>query len=155
MLKSPVILAALLLSPALLAQPAQPDPAKIMERMDSNGDGFIGKDEAKGRLAENFEVIDADKDGKLSADELKARQAARQDGDGGSRRGGGMPNAEQIMGYLDANQDGMIAKDEAQGPLAQYFDMVDADKNAKISLEELKTALSAMRPPEPGPMDGE
>jgi hypothetical protein len=62
---------------------------------------------------------------------------------------GGMPSPEQIIGFLDADKDGFIAKDEAQGPMVQYFDMIDADKDGKISLEELKTAMAAMRPPEP------
>jgi hypothetical protein len=63
-------------------------------------------------------------------------------------REGGMPSPEEIMGLLDSNKDGFIAKDEAQGPMVQYFDMIDADKDAKVSLEELKTAMAAMRPPE-------
>lgn len=62
---------------------------------------------------------------------------------------GGVPQPEQIFGFLDANKDGFIAKDEAQGPLVQYFDNIDTDKDAKISLVELKTAMDAMRPPEP------
>ena len=62
---------------------------------------------------------------------------------------GGMPQPEQIFGFLDANKDGFIAKDEAQGPLVQYFGNIDADKDDKISLVELKTAMDAMRPPEP------
>ncbi len=62
---------------------------------------------------------------------------------------GGMPQPEQIFGFLDADKDGFIAKDEAQGPLVQYFDNIDTDKDAKISMVELKTAMDAMRPPEP------
>jgi hypothetical protein len=152
MLKSLAIAAALVVTPATIAQPAPPSPEELVAMMDANADGSIGKDEAQGRLAENFDAIDANKDSQLSLDELKARMAERKEAAAGEERprpgGGGMPNADQIMGFLDANQDGFIAKDEAQGPLAQYFDMVDADKDAKISLDELKTALSAMRPPE-------
>lgn len=62
---------------------------------------------------------------------------------------GGTPQPEQIVAFMDADKDGFIAKDEAQGPLVQYFGMVDADKDDKISLVELKTAMEAMRPPEP------
>ena len=62
---------------------------------------------------------------------------------------GGMPQPEQIFAFMDANKDGFIAKDEAQGPLVEYVANVDADKDDKISLEELKTAMAAMRPPEP------
>lgn len=63
--------------------------------------------------------------------------------------GGGMPSSEQIFGFLDADKDGFIARAEAQGPLQKHFDMVDADKDDKISPTELKTAMEAMRPPEP------
>lgn len=62
---------------------------------------------------------------------------------------GGMPSPEQIFGFLDGNKDGFIAKDEAMGPLAEHFDYVDTDKDGKISMEELKTAMAAMRPPAP------
>ena len=58
---------------------------------------------------------------------------------------GGTPQPEQIVAFMD----GFIAKDEAQGPLVQYFAVIDADKDDKISVEELKTAMAAMRPPEP------
>ena len=63
--------------------------------------------------------------------------------------GGGMPSPDQIFGFLDADKDGFIARAEAQGPLVQHFDMVDADKDSKVSVAELKTAMEAMRPPEP------
>jgi len=69
--------------------------------------------------------------------------------------GGGMPQPEQIFAFLDANQDGFIAKDEAQGPLVQYFGNIDTDKDDKISMVELKTAMEAMRPPEPAQGESE
>lgn len=69
--------------------------------------------------------------------------------------GGGMPSPEQIFAFMDANKDGYIAKDEAKGPLEQNFDYVDSDKDSKISPDELKTAMAAMRPPEPSPAEPE
>ncbi|WP_411290041.1 hypothetical protein [Sphingorhabdus sp.] len=68
---------------------------------------------------------------------------------------GGMPQPEQIFAFLDADKDGFIAKDEAQGPMVQYFANIDADKDEKISLVELKTAMDAMRPPEPAQAESE
>lgn len=61
---------------------------------------------------------------------------------------GGVPQPEQIFAFLDANKDGFIARDEAQGPLVQYFANIDTDKDEKISMVELKTAMAALRPPE-------
>lgn len=63
--------------------------------------------------------------------------------------GGSMPSPDQIFGFLDADKDGFIAKEEARGPMVQHFDHIDADKDGKISPVELKTAMEAMRPPEP------
>jgi hypothetical protein len=68
---------------------------------------------------------------------------------------GGMPQPEQIFAFLDADKDGFIAKDEAQGPLVQYFGNIDTDKVDKISMAELKTAMEAMRPPEPAQSETE
>ena len=63
--------------------------------------------------------------------------------------GGGMPSPEQIFGFLDADKDGFIAKEEAKGPLAEHFDKVDSNQDGKVSPVELQTAMAAMRPPEP------
>ena len=52
-----------------------------------------------------------------------------------------MPTVEQIMGFLDANKDGFVDKTEAKGPMVEYFDMMDADKDAKISTTELQAAM--------------
>ncbi|MVZ96402.1 EF-hand domain-containing protein [Sphingorhabdus sp. IMCC26285] len=68
---------------------------------------------------------------------------------------GGMPGPEQIFAFLDADKDGFIAKNEAQGPMVQHFDFIDSDKDGKISVAELKTAMEAMRPPEPPKGDAE
>ena len=62
--------------------------------------------------------------------------------------GGSMPTPDQIFDFLDADKDGFILHAEAQGPLAKNFDTIDANKDNKVSLAELKTAMEAMRPPE-------
>lgn len=74
---------------------------------------------------------------------------AKQDAPPPMAPGGGMPSPEQIFAFMDANKDGFIAKDEAKGPMAKHFEHIDADKDAKISPVELKTAMAAKRPPEP------
>jgi EF hand len=51
------------------------------------------------------------------------------------------PSVEQIFGFLDADQDGFIQKSEAQGPLVEFFDQIDADKDTKISPAEMTTAM--------------
>ena len=70
----------------------------------------------------------------------------------------GGPTVEQIFQFLDYDQDGFIQKSEAQGPLVEHFDMVDTDKDGKISPDEVKMAMAmrdkmraeGAKPPEAG-----
>ena len=63
--------------------------ADVLERMDTNKDGKISKDEAKNFIAQAFDRIDTNKDGFIDKDELRrfvARNMAT--GAGGGGRGG-------------------------------------------------------------------
>ena len=61
--------------------------------------------------------------------------------------GGAMPPAADVIKQWDTNKDGTVSKDEwvAAGRPAERFDMVDANKDGKITAEELATAMAAMR----------
>ncbi|ADU13467.1 EF-hand domain-containing protein [Asticcacaulis excentricus] len=62
-------------------------PDERFARMDTNKDGFITRDEFKGRRPEAFDMMDANKDGKLTKDEMVAFMKERM-GPGGPRGGG-------------------------------------------------------------------
>lgn len=49
-----------------------PSPEQIMQHMDSDGDGSISKNEARGPLARDFDRLDTDRDGVITSEELKA-----------------------------------------------------------------------------------
>lgn len=53
-----------------------PSAEQIFAFMDSNKDGFIAKDEAKGPMVQHFDHLDGNKDGKISPDELKTAMTA-------------------------------------------------------------------------------
>ncbi len=52
------------------------------------------------------------------------------------------PTVEQIFQFLDYDQNGFIQKSEAQGPLVEHFDRIDANKDGKISPDELRAAIA-------------
>jgi Ca2+-binding EF-hand superfamily protein len=62
------------------AKPHQRHGGKL-QSLDTNQDGNISREEAKGRprLVKNFDAIDSNKDGQLSREELKAAHQARKD----------------------------------------------------------------------------
>ncbi|MCA9042415.1 MAG: hypothetical protein KDA65_18825, partial [Planctomycetaceae bacterium] len=51
-------------------RPRGGNPAALIERADKDGDGKLSREEAPGRMADNFDQIDANSDGFLEAQEL-------------------------------------------------------------------------------------
>lgn len=60
---------------------------------------------------------------------------------GGGPGGGGRPSPEKMMERADTNKDGVLTKDETD--LRGNFDKMDADKDGKVTVEELKAGMSA------------
>ena len=95
--------------------------AKFMQKMDTNADGKIARDEWKGK-PEGFDKLDADKDSFLTQAEL---------GDVLRDKGADM------FKQFDANSDGKIARDEwSQKPRA--FDRLDANADGFLTPDELR-----------------
>lgn len=63
-------ISALLLASPVFAEDG--DHSKHFNKVDTNADGFVSKDEFMKRADDRFSKTDADKDGKLSKDERKA-----------------------------------------------------------------------------------
>lgn len=53
-------------------------PNQVIDSLDSDGDGFVSRDEAKRnpQVAARFDALDTNRDGKLSRDEIKAAISA-------------------------------------------------------------------------------
>ena len=78
----------------------------------------------------------------------QGRQGGR-GGQGGQQRGE-KPDASKILEDLDTNNDDKINKDEAskdrRGKIAKDFDIIDANEDGFIDLEELKASLNNRGP---------
>ncbi len=60
-----------------------------------------------------------------------------QAGGSDSRPGHQKPSPARLIDMMDMDNDSMISKAEAQGPLARAFDSLDANKDGKLSKDEL------------------
>jgi len=135
------------------AKPAQGNDAKqvervvnkFLERMDTNKDGKITRDEAQGPLAKNFERLDSNKDGSLDRSEL--RRAAEMLLEARSKENGKTgpeKPAKPLVDFdaLDSNADGRLSREELQGtPFADQFDQIDTNKDGKIDRKEFGAYL--------------
>lgn len=105
-----------------------------MNELDTNEDGRISVDEAKGPMAEHFTDIDADEDGQLTKDELRGHHQQMR-----ARR------HEEHFADMDADRDGVISAAEAKGPMAEHFADIDGDGDGELTKDELKAAHDQMR----------
>lgn len=107
---------ATLLGASAFAQDAPPAPpgGGMFDRLDTNHDGVITKDEFQADVAARFARLDTNHDGKVSAEE----RAAARPGGGGRGMAGDMTladmqaQAERRFDRLDANHDGKIDQAE-------------------------------------------
>ena len=101
---------------------------------DTNGDGFVSREEAQAYplLAGQFDAADANKDGKLDAAEMDAHRDAV--------RASGRAKAEARWKAADKDGDGAISRAEAEASMpgvAQRFKKFDVNRDGKIERDEL------------------
>ncbi len=67
----------------------RPTASQILAEMDTNKDGKLSKDEAKGPLAQDFDTIDTNDDGFISKEELENAPQPQPNNQRGGQSGGG------------------------------------------------------------------
>lgn len=65
-----------------------------------------------------------------------------------SRQPNNRPDASQIFQRMDTDQNGVISRAEARGPLSNDFDRIDTDGNGELSEEEIRQLPQPGRRPE-------
>jgi hypothetical protein len=105
------------------------DPNAAFDRLDSNKDGSISRDEfAKGREQRFERRMVIQQQGQLGAfgEAMRGR---------GLHRMGGMPGGRMIV-MADTNHDGKITLPEAEALALQHFDQMDANHDGQVTPDE-------------------
>ena len=100
-----------------------------MQRMDTNGDGVITREEVTERALARFDRFDTNGDGQITEAE---REQAR------AQRRANRPNP-------DANGDGLITREELGAMAFERFDRADANGDGVVTREERRAARAAHR----------
>jgi Ca2+-binding EF-hand superfamily protein len=149
--------------------PAQGQRPSPFERLDTNRDGVITREEVRAVRTESFTRLDTNRDGFLVRDEMMAagvREGGRRESDRMQERrlGGG---GGQGLAMADANQDGTITRAEFDAALNarqaqqnaqqganrdRMFAALDTDRNGSLSAAEVAAAPSRGKAKK-GPME--
>ena len=111
------------------------DPAAMFDRLDTNHDGVINRDEfAKGRQLriERRMVMDGVPGARGEPMRFKMH-----------RMGGGMMGGRLIK-MADLNKDGRITLQEATSSALQHFDAADTNHDGRMSIDEMRAAHQGM-----------
>jgi Ca2+-binding EF-hand superfamily protein len=132
-------------------QPKTPAPTEkdldkiidgLLKQFDTNGDGKISRQEAKGRIADIFDQLDLNKDGFLDRKELRAFAERIQANQKGPAPKAGFGGPLYDFDALDKNADGRLTKEELMGtPLYARFAEIDTDKSGQIDRREFEAFL--------------
>ena len=116
---------------------------QVVQAMDANGDGKITKDEASEDLKLFFGEIDANGDGGIDVQEaqvmVKEMQGQPTTAQPSATPPQGEMTAAQLIGFMDKNGDGKIAKDEANDQLKPAFAQFDQNKDGFLDSTEAQT----------------
>ena len=110
------------------------DPNAAFDRLDTNKDGSISRDEfAKGRekrIERRIVMRENGKDGDATPkDGKEVRKHVM-------RRHGGGPFGATMIIMADTDQDGKITQAEAEALALQHFDQMDSNKDGQVTPEE-------------------
>lgn len=126
------------------------DAKQYFQRLDKDGNGVVSREEAKAhpRLEKAFDGMDLSKDGQVTDTEYREYAKARRDQHSEKTKTG----MKALWEKADTNSDGMLDREEAKSSphVIKHFDSMDADKNDRVSAQEVGDFMKAVRPREAG-----
>ena len=127
--------------------------ARLLE-MDKDKDGKLSKDEIPERLQSMMARGDKNEDGFLDKTEIMASARERSGGQGGQfggfggggfGGGGGPEMLAQMMQRADADKDGKLSGDELPPFMRERLEMIDTNKDGSVDKSELEAGIAKMR----------
>lgn len=134
---------------------------QMFDKLDANHDGKLDAADRAAHQAQKFDKVDSDHNGAISREEFSAalehRKQARKEhqagghgksGDDGMRgrsRGGHGKMMMMMLHHADANKDHAVSREEFMSGAGRHFDMMDANKDGKLTKDERKAAHEKMK----------
>ena len=153
-----VALTAILSGDGIMAQDTPPDTGALFQRLDKNSDGKLTKDEIADDQARFFERLvrlgDKNLDGALTREEFA--QANKPEERPNVPLGGGNPeqaraDARQRFDMIDRNKDGKVTLDEVPEPMRDRLKPIfDRTGKQELTFEEFSRLAGGGGRPEPG-----
>jgi Ca2+-binding EF-hand superfamily protein len=119
--------------------------ARMVKRLDTDKDGKVSKSEMEAAMNATVTVVDADKDGFLSKQEVDAgkdalkayRQKVKAEPNANLAKPGQLPRGLiKHFDKIDANKDGKLSKEELDTVADRMFQRRDANKDGFITADE-------------------
>jgi len=114
-----------------VAQPRQPDPGKIFDSADANGDGVITREEFHAARERLFGRLDRNGDGFVDKEDMSGRLAGRAKA---------QERLAELVTQLDKDGDGRVSKGEFVDGPTPLFELADTDHDGVLSKQEIAVA---------------
>jgi Ca2+-binding EF-hand superfamily protein len=138
------------------------NPKTVIKNMDTDGDGKLTRGEWTGQK-KYYNQIDANGDGHLTLTELTVHYASLANSGGGKNSGAKgkakksktkkTKNPKTMVKNMDKDGDGLIDREEWTGQAA-FYDKIDTDRDARLTIAELTVHLAALAKSKDGKKSG-